>query len=65
LSKTGSTPQPSGCFDGRVWLSDPAGPRQPTHPASGTLDTMLPLWFVLVALAGWVNQQQRDVIDYL
>jgi hypothetical protein len=35
------------------------------HPASGTLDTMLPLWFVLVALAGWVNQQQRDVIDYL
>ena len=24
-----------------------------------------PLQFVLVALAGWVNQQQRDVIDYL
>jgi hypothetical protein len=24
-----------------------------------------PLRFVLVALAGWVNQQQRDVIDYL
>jgi putative transposase len=26
---------------------------------------MLPLRFVLVALAGWMNQQQRDVIDYL
>jgi hypothetical protein len=25
----------------------------------------LPLQFVLVALAGWINQQQRDVIDYL
>ena len=24
-----------------------------------------PLRFVLVALAGWMNQQQRDVIDYL
>jgi hypothetical protein len=24
-----------------------------------------PLQFVLVALAGWVNRQQRDVIDYL
>jgi hypothetical protein len=30
---------------------------------------MVPLWhplrLLLVALAGWVNQQQRDVIDYL
>jgi hypothetical protein len=24
-----------------------------------------PLQFVLVAFAGWVNQHQRDVIDYL
>ena len=24
-----------------------------------------PLQFILVAVAGWVNQQQRDVIDYL
>src|SRR5262247_904785 len=24
-----------------------------------------PLQFVLVALAGWFNQQQREVIDYL
>src|SRR5712691_12536999 len=24
-----------------------------------------PLRFVFVALAGWVNQQQRDVVDYL
>ena len=23
-----------------------------------------PLQFLLVALAGWINQQQRDVIDY-
>ena len=30
---------------------------------------MVPLWhplrFLLVALAGWINQQQRDVIDNL
>ncbi len=24
-----------------------------------------PLRFVLIGLAGWVNEQQRDVIDYL
>src|SRR6516164_4610006 len=24
-----------------------------------------PLQFFVVALAGWINQQQRDVIDYL
>jgi hypothetical protein len=24
-----------------------------------------PLQFLLVALAGWINQQHRDVIDYL
>ena len=24
-----------------------------------------PLRFLLVALAGWINQQQREVIDYL
>jgi putative transposase len=24
-----------------------------------------PLQFVLVALAGWMNQRQREVIDYL
>ncbi len=37
--------------------------------ASGRLGAMLPLSlplrFVLVALAGWMNQQQRDVINYL
>jgi hypothetical protein len=27
--------------------------------------TPQPLQFLLVALAGWVNQQQRDIIDYL
>jgi hypothetical protein len=30
---------------------------------------VIPLWhpvrLLLVALAGWINQQQRDVIDYL
>ena len=39
------------------------------NPASGRLAAMpslsQPLQFVLVALAGWLNQQQRDVIDYL
>jgi hypothetical protein len=39
------------------------------EPPSGCLDAMpslsLPLQFALVALAGWMNQQQRDVIDYL
>src|SRR5216684_5761446 len=37
--------------------------------ALGSLNGMVPLSsplrFVLVALAGWVNQQQREVIDYL
>jgi putative transposase len=37
--------------------------------ASGTLGAMsplsYPLRFVLVALAGWMNQGQRDVIEYL
>ena len=36
---------------------------------SGSLRSMAqpasPLRFVLVALAGWINQQQRNVIDYL
>ena len=39
------------------------------NAASGRLATMPslspPLQLVLVALAGWMNQQQRDVIDYL
>jgi len=39
------------------------------NSASDTLDTVPslshPLQFILVALAGWCNQQQRDVIDYL
>ena len=37
--------------------------------ALGSLDGMVPLSsplrFVRLALAGWVNQQQREVIDYL
>src|SRR5580765_5259292 len=45
-------------------------PKQPSKDASGSLDSMPPLLpypfrFMLIALAGWVNQQQRDVIDYL
>jgi hypothetical protein len=38
----------------RVFDSLPAMP--PVSP---------PLRFLLVALAGWIHQQQRDVIDYL
>ena len=50
------------------WISDlTAAGSQMNQP--GSLDTMpplpYPLRFVLVALAGWMNQQQRDVIDYL
>src|SRR4029453_3617477 len=37
--------------------------------AFGSLGAMVPLsfplQFVLVAFSGWVNQQQRQVIDYL
>ena len=37
--------------------------------ASGSLDLMPPLShplrLVLIALAGWMNQHQRDLIDYL
>src|SRR5262249_570422 len=44
-------------------------PQPPPNPASDQLAAMPspshPLQFVLVALAGWLNQQQRDVIDYL
>src|SRR5467141_3254189 len=44
-------------------------PKQPMNPASGRMAAMPslshPLQFLLVALAGWINQQQRDVIDYL
>jgi hypothetical protein len=61
--KTGSTPQPGAVVMEGVALD--SAPRQSTNPASATLDTMLPLRFVLVALAGWMNQRQRDVIDYL
>jgi hypothetical protein len=38
-------------------------------PAALIPGAMVPLWhplrFLLVALAGWINQQQRDVIDNL
>ena len=47
-------------IEGPTWL-----PGQPIDPASGSLGTMPPLRFILVALAGWMNQQQREVIDYL
>ena len=29
------------------------------------MQSLDPLRFVLIGLAGWVNEQQRDVIDYL
>ena len=31
----------------------------------GVIPLWHPLQLLLVALAGWINQQQRDVIDYL
>jgi hypothetical protein len=37
--------------------------RATLYAGSPTLRTHLFLRFVLVALAGWINQQQRDVID--
>jgi hypothetical protein len=41
----------------------------PTAPDPSTLRVMSslshPLRFLLVALTGWIHQQQRDVIDYL
>jgi putative transposase len=50
-------------------ISDLADPGSRWNAASGSLDIMPtlphPLRFVLIALAGWMNQQQRDVIDYL
>jgi hypothetical protein len=42
--------------------------RKPLRSAD-TLRRLVPLWhplrFLLIALSGWINQQQRDVIDYL
>ena len=38
---------------------------QPLVALTPMLPLPHPLRFVLVALAGWMNQQQRDVIDYL
>src|SRR5262245_46513608 len=59
-------------------IADPRRPEKPwlgwrspawMNSASDNLNPMPslshPLQFVLVALAGWVNQQQRDVIHYL
>jgi hypothetical protein len=49
-----------------------AAPEQSEAPINSASDRRAtvpsvshPLQFVLVALAGWFNQQQRDVIDYL
>src|SRR5712692_7021388 len=46
-----------------------SGAWQPMTITSGSLVAMAqssyPLRFVLVALAGWINQHQRNVIDYL
>ena len=46
-----------------------SGAKQPMTLASGSLGAMPPLSdplrFVLVTLAGWMNQGQRDVIEYL
>ena len=56
------------CLRGRA-LARGSGARRPMTSAFGSLGAMVPLsfplQFVLVAVAGWVNQQQREVIDYL
>jgi hypothetical protein len=57
----------------KSWSAGPTGrdfrPGSSQRLASDGLDAMPslahPLQFVLVALAGWMNQHQRDVIDYL
>jgi putative transposase len=67
LSKNSIDPQNRGCLPVKGWAW--SGARHPMNDASGSLSTMVqlspPLRFMLVALAGWVNQQQREVIDYL
>jgi hypothetical protein len=67
LSKNSIDPQNRGCLAEEGWAW--SGVRQPMTNASGSLGTMVqlssPLRFMLVALAGWVNQQQSEVIDYL
>src|SRR5262245_4780199 len=59
--RTRSVQKPNRCRNGAA--------RTPENSASERLDAVPslshPLQFVLVALAGWCNQQQRDVIDYL
>jgi hypothetical protein len=67
LSKNSIDPQNRGCLPVKGWAW--SGARHPMNDASGSLSTMVqlspPLRVMLVALAGWVNQQQREVIDYL
>jgi hypothetical protein len=56
------------CLSGRG-LDSGTGAKQPMTLASGSLGAMpplsYPLRFVLVALAGWMNQGQREVLEYL
>src|SRR5262249_8508922 len=53
--KTRATPANGTVYGSDQLCSDRLAAMSPSHP----------LQFVLVALAGWFNQQQRDVIDYL
>ena len=57
--KTRSMLQRKACFRRDSRGSRPSGSLDPMPPLPH------PLRFVLIALAGWMNQQQRDVIDYL
>src|SRR5438552_271847 len=65
--KTRSTPRSSAHSDGGLGFRSSS--QAPMNPASGRLVGMPsmshPLQFIVVALAGWINQQQRDVIEYL
>src|SRR5438309_1295267 len=68
MSRKPNDPTTAHLFDRGSDLAAQATDDRRTQPlvALATMHPLPhPLRFVLVALAGWMNQQQRDVIDYL
>jgi hypothetical protein len=63
-NRNDSKPEPVGAF----WALG-SGTSQPIEHDSDSLVAVAhpshPLRFVLVGLVGWINQRQRDVVDYL
>jgi hypothetical protein len=63
-NRNDSKPEPVGAF----WALG-SGTSQPIEHDSDSLVAVAhpshPLRFVLVGLVGWINQPQRDVVDYL